>query len=97
VQALGRRTRGARIPDEFARGGDLLRDGAKIESDAGAASGSVARSDGDLDRQEFAAAVAGQLWYHIIELAPGVVTPGRYDLLPLYPLPDWHGSTRTRA
>jgi len=38
-----------------------------------------------------AAAVARQLWYHTIELAPGVVTPGRYDLrslLPLYALPD---------
>lgn len=40
---------------------------------------------------DIAAAVAAEYWYHTIELAPGVVTPGRYDLrplLPLYALPD---------
>lgn len=43
------------------------------------------------DRNGLAAAVARQVWYHTIELAPGIVTPGRYDLralLPLYGLPD---------
>jgi tRNA (mo5U34)-methyltransferase len=40
---------------------------------------------------ELQAAVAAQTWYHTIELAPGVVTPGRYDLrsvIDQYGLPD---------
>ena len=43
---------------------------------------------------ELAARVAGMTWYHTIELAPGLVTPGYYDLRPVVdrmPWPDVRG------
>jgi tRNA (mo5U34)-methyltransferase len=33
--------------------------------------------------------VAGQLWYHTIELGPGVVTPGWFDLRPVVNVMPW--------
>jgi tRNA (mo5U34)-methyltransferase len=44
------------------------------------------RSDDDLARR-----VAARQWYHTIELAPGIVTPGYFDTRPIVgrlPLPD---------
>jgi tRNA (mo5U34)-methyltransferase len=44
-----------------------------------------------LDLEELRAQVAGQQWYHTLELAPGVVTPGWFDTRQVaarLPLPD---------
>jgi len=44
-----------------------------------------------LDLDELRAQVAGRQWYHTLELAPGVVTPGWFDTRPVaarLPLPD---------
>jgi tRNA (mo5U34)-methyltransferase len=44
--------------------------------------------------QELRDAIASHLWYHTIELAPGVVTPGWFDLRPIVermPWPDVKG------
>ena len=44
-----------------------------------------------LDLEELRAQVAGRKWYHTIELAPGVVTPGWFDTRPVtgkLPLPE---------
>jgi tRNA (mo5U34)-methyltransferase len=44
-----------------------------------------------LDREELRTQAAGRQWYHTIELAPGVVTPGWFDTRPVVeklPLPD---------
>jgi tRNA (mo5U34)-methyltransferase len=39
-------------------------------------------TDARLDVAELRAQVAGREWYHTLELAPGVVTPGWFDLRP---------------
>jgi tRNA (mo5U34)-methyltransferase len=44
-----------------------------------------------LDLEQLRARVAGRQWYHTLELAPGVVTPGWFDTRPVVaklPLPD---------
>jgi tRNA (mo5U34)-methyltransferase len=44
-----------------------------------------------LDTASLRAQVAGRQWYHTLELAPGVVTPGWFDtraVVPKLPLPD---------
>jgi tRNA (mo5U34)-methyltransferase len=44
-----------------------------------------------LDVAELRAQVAGRQWYHTLELAPGVVTPGWFDtrpIVPKLPLPE---------
>ena len=38
---------------------------------------------------DLAAAIADVQWYHTLELAPGVVTPGWFDLRPLAPKLPW--------
>jgi tRNA (mo5U34)-methyltransferase len=38
-----------------------------------------------LDLEELRAQVAGRQWYHTLELAPGVVTPGWFDTRPVVP------------
>ena len=44
--------------------------------------------------KDLAAAVAARSWYHTLELAPGVVTPGWFDTREVakrFPFPDLHG------
>jgi tRNA (mo5U34)-methyltransferase len=52
-------------------------------------------SDSDVGSRTPAAAVAGvRRWYHCIEVAPGIVTPGLFDLRPIVdrlPWPDVRG------
>jgi tRNA (mo5U34)-methyltransferase len=48
----------------------------------------------ELERELRAAVAANPLWYHTMELAPGVVTPGWFDLRPIVerlPWPDVRG------
>jgi tRNA (mo5U34)-methyltransferase len=47
------------------------------------------------DRAELRAQVSSRQWYHTLELAPGVVTPGWFDTRPFaaaLPWPDLHGA-----
>ena len=42
-------------------------------------------------------AVAARDWYHTLELAPGVVTPGWFDLRPVAPRLPWPDLTGKRC